>query len=156
MEKHSAMNSEDNGGLFGCRPILCVQSVARSIEYYVDVLGFRLGWCWSDGDHRLLEAVEEGTPTFALVGRGVQIMLSQNSQGAPGMWLHLDVHTAQQLDALYEEWTSKAASIIEPPSLRPWGMYEMRVQDLDGHTLRVSSPPKENAEPNPQSGKSPM
>ena len=51
-----------------------------------------------------------GTPTFALVGRGqVQLMLAQKCQGAPGMWLHLDVHTAERLDALYEEWTRKGA-----------------------------------------------
>ncbi|WP_020475531.1 hypothetical protein [Zavarzinella formosa] len=30
---------DDGGGLFGCRPILCVESVARSIEYYVRRLG---------------------------------------------------------------------------------------------------------------------
>lgn len=64
------MNTDDGGGLFGCRPILCVHSVARSIEYYVDVLGFRLGWSWSDGDKRFLRPGDGGTPTFALVGRG--------------------------------------------------------------------------------------
>jgi predicted lactoylglutathione lyase len=69
-------------------------------------------------------------------------MLSQKSQGAPGVWLHLDVHTAEQVDALHEEWARQKARILEPPSLRPWGMYEMRVQDLDGHVLRVSAPPK--------------
>jgi uncharacterized glyoxalase superfamily protein PhnB len=74
-------------------------------------------------------------------------MLSQKSQGAAGVWIHLDVHTAGQLDALYKEWTRKGARILEPPSHRPWGMYEMRVQDLDGHTLRVSAPPREYAEP---------
>ncbi len=69
-------------------------------------------------------------------------MLSQNSQGVPGVWLHLDVDTAAQLDALYEEWKRKGARIAEPPSLRPSGMYEMRVQDADGNMLRVSAPPE--------------
>jgi uncharacterized glyoxalase superfamily protein PhnB len=141
------MNTDDGSGLSGCRPILCVQSVARSIEYYVNLLGFHLGWSWSDSDKRFLRPGDEGTPTFALVGRGqVQLMLSQKSQGAPGMWLHLDVHTAEQLDALYDEWKRRGARIIEPPSSRPWGMYEMRVQDPEGHMLRLSAPPRENVE----------
>ena len=138
------MGLSDNG-LSGCRPILCVESVSRSIEYYVGCLGFRLGWAWSQVEQRFLQPGERIEIHFALVGRGnVQFMLSQQSQGAPGMWLHLDVDSAQQLDALYEEWTRQRAKIVEPPSVRPWGMYEMRVQDLDGHMLRVSAPPPQN------------
>ena len=112
------MNTENGSGLFGCRPILCVQNVARSIEYYTNSLGFHLGWSWSYAEQRFLRAGDAGTPTFALVGRGqVQFMLAQQCQGAPGMWLHLDVHSAEQLDALYDEWKQKGVRITEPPSL---------------------------------------
>ena len=142
------MNNDDSGGLFGIRPILCVESVPRSIEYYVNCLGFRLGWAWSTEKQRFLQHLEPESPTFALVGRGpVQFMLSEKSQGGPGMWLHLDVHTAEQLDLLHEEWAHKGARIVEPPSVRTWGMYEMRVQDLDGHVMRVSAPVRETTEP---------
>jgi len=137
------MSNNDDSGLFDCRPILCVTNAARSIEYYVEVLGFRLGWAWSGDEQRFLKPGERIDITFALVGRGpVQLMLSQQSQGAPGMWLHLDAQTAEQLDALHATWSERGARIVEPPSVRPWGMYEMRVQDLDGHVLRVSSPPQ--------------
>ena len=136
------MNPDDNDGIFACRPILSVQSVAQSIRFYVDSLGFRLGWSWSNKAGRFLQPGDEAEPTFALVGKGdIQFMLAQQCQGAPGMWLHVDVQSAPQLDALHEEWTRKGARITEPPSVRPWGMYEMRVQDPDGHTLRVSAPP---------------
>ena len=136
------MSSEDTSGLSGCRPILCVENTARSIEYYVGKLGFRLGWAWSQAEQRFLHPCEPGVVAFALVGRGpIQFMLSQQSQGAPGMWLHLDVDTARQLDQLHAQWQQSGAQIIEPPFVRPWGMYEMRVQDLDGHVLRVSAPP---------------
>lgn len=133
----------DDSGLFDCRPILCVEDAAKSIVYYVDVLGFRLGWAWSAAAQRFLKHGETLAINFALVGRGpVQLMLSEKSQGAAGMWLHLDVHSAAQLDALYEAWSTRGARIVEPPSVRPWGMYEMRVEDLDGHMLRVSAPPR--------------
>ena len=142
------MAKDDGSGLFGCRPVLSVNSVSKSIEYYVVSLGFHLGLTWSSTEGRFLSPGDVSEPTFALVGRGqVQLFLSQKSQGAPGMWLHLDVHTADQLDTLHQEWARSGARIIEPPSLRPWGMYEMRVQDLDSHTLRVSAPPKRNTEP---------
>jgi uncharacterized glyoxalase superfamily protein PhnB len=142
------VSTGDGCGQFGVRPILCVESVARSIAYYVGCLGFHRGWAWSDETQRFLQPGESGSPTFALVGRGqVQLMLSQKSQGAPGMWLHLDVHTAEHLDALYEEWQRMEALIVEPPSCRAWGMVEMRVRDPDGHVLRVSAPPHNNVEP---------
>ena len=121
------MNPDDNtDGIFACRPILSVQSVAQSIQYYVDKLGFRLGWSWSDKEGRFLQPGDEAEPTFALVGRGkIQFMLAQQCQGAPGMWLHVDVESAPELDALHEEWTQKGARITEPPSARAWGMYEL-------------------------------
>src|SRR4051794_36220584 len=111
------MSTQDDGsGLYGCRPILYAQDVARSIAYYVDVLGFRLGWAWSDEAKRFLQPGETGTPTFALVGRArVALMLSQQSQGAPGMWLHVDVDTPELLDALHETWARNGARILEPP-----------------------------------------
>jgi uncharacterized glyoxalase superfamily protein PhnB len=132
----------NESGLFDCRPILCVANAQRSIEYYVTVLGFRLGWAWSNEAQRFLRPGEQLDIGFALVGIGpVQIMLAQQSQGAAGVWLHLDVQTAAQLDALHANWPKRGACILEPPSVRPWGMYELRVQDLDGHVLRVSAPP---------------
>lgn len=138
------MSTDSNSGLFGIRPILRVESAARSIDYYVNALGFRLGWAWSNEKQAFLQHCEPGNIDFALVGRGpIQFMLSQQSQGSPGVWIHLDVHTAEQLDSLHEEWSQKGARIVEPPSVRPWGMYEFRVQDLDGHTFRVSSPPRQ-------------
>jgi len=139
------MSTSDSSGLFGCRPIFCVDSVVRSIAYYVDILGFRLGLTWSDKEQRFLSPGESCAPTFALIGRGqVQLILSQQCQGAPGTWLHLDAHTADQVDELYKEWARKGARILEPPSLRRWGMYEMRVQDPDSHVLRVSGPPRKD------------
>ena len=127
----------------GCRPVLRVENVAHSIAHYVEVLGFRLGWAWSDELQRFLQSAETYEPTFALVGRGqVQLMLSKQSQGAPGMWLHLDLQSAEKLDECYATWKSRGANILEPPALRAWGTYEMRVQDLDGHVLRVSAPPR--------------
>jgi uncharacterized glyoxalase superfamily protein PhnB len=139
------MNHKDNSGLFGCRPILFVDSVARSLSYYVDILGFHLGLAWSEQEQAFVSKGDLSAPTFAIIGRGpVQLMLSQRSQGAPGMWLHFDIHTADQVDVLYREWSGKGARIIEPPSMRAWGMYEMRVGDPDGHVFRISGPPRTN------------
>jgi uncharacterized glyoxalase superfamily protein PhnB len=69
-------------------------------------------------------------------------MLVQRAQGHPGTWLHLDVGTPEEIDRLHADWTRRGARIVEAPSNRSWGTYELRVEDLDGHAFRVASPPK--------------
>lgn len=81
-------------------------------------------------------------PGPALVGRDqVQILLTQKA-GQFGTWLHLDVHTAEQVDALFAEWTGRGVVVAEPPVMRDWGNYELRLSDVDGNVLRVCSPPR--------------
>ncbi|WP_217709695.1 GNAT family N-acetyltransferase [Amycolatopsis sp. Hca4] len=134
--------AEDGGpDLFGCRPDLVVSDLAASVAFYADVLGFRVGWRWSEGQGRFLADAEPTEPGTALVGRDhVQLMLTQLAGPHPTR-LHLDIPTAAGVDRLFREWRERGAEIAEPPAVRPWGMYEMRVHDPDGTVLRVSSPP---------------
>ena len=119
------------------KPILSVASVPASLDYYCSALGFTQGFAWANATRFAGGA----PPTFAEVSRGAcEIMLAQQAQGAPGMWLHIDVDTRAELEALYHEYQHSGARIVEPPEDRPWGRREMRVQDLDGHTFRVSAP----------------
>jgi catechol 2,3-dioxygenase-like lactoylglutathione lyase family enzyme len=90
----------DDEAMFACRPNLLVRDLVASVDFYVGRLGFALGWWWSDPAGRFL-AVGETAPGTALVGRdGVQILLTQKA-GDFGTWLQIDVHTAEQVDALH-------------------------------------------------------
>jgi catechol 2,3-dioxygenase-like lactoylglutathione lyase family enzyme len=139
MLAHMHPNSAE--ALAGCRPNLLVDDVAASLRFYADVLGFRVGWRWSDPLGRFLDADEPGPTDTAQVGRDKVLIIFTENPGPHTTWLHLDVHSAAQVDALFEEWTGRGAVIAEPPSLRAWGMYEMRLHDPDGNVLRVSSYP---------------
>jgi uncharacterized glyoxalase superfamily protein PhnB len=121
----------------GARPILNVADVPASLAYYTQQLGFTLSWTWSQADRFGGQA----PPTFAQVMRGHCVLfLAQQEQGGPGMWILLDLETPAELEGLYREYQSSGARVIEPPADRPWGMREMRVQDLDGHTFRIGAP----------------
>jgi uncharacterized glyoxalase superfamily protein PhnB len=123
--------------LSNARPILSVASVPASLAYYGTALGFSLDFAWADAT----QFAGGAPPTFAQVSRGGwEMMLAEQSQGAPGMWVHVDVDTRAQLEALYHEYQQSGARVSEPPQDRPWGRREMRVQDLDGHTFRLSPP----------------
>ena len=109
----------------GVTPILRVRSVAASLEYYVQKLGFKIDW---------------QAPIFASVSRGgCHIFLSEGDQGNPGGWVWIGVGDA---DALFEEYRASGAKIRHSPTNYDWA-YEMQVEDPDGNILRMGSDQKE-------------
>ena len=110
-------------------PILNVKDFAASIDYYVNVLGFRVEWGWGD------------PPDVGSVARDAHsIMLVEDGQRHAGTWLWMGVEDADQY---YEEYKTSGAKIREHPINYPWA-YEFRVEDLDGHVIRIGSGPKED------------
>jgi catechol 2,3-dioxygenase-like lactoylglutathione lyase family enzyme len=108
-------------------PILRVSSVAASIQFYVDVLGFKVNWGG------------EVDSTFASVScDGRAIMLAQGEQGHPGTWIWIGV---EDIEPLFAEYKAKGVKFREPPTNYPWA-YEMKIEDPDGHVLRFGSEPK--------------
>ena len=80
-------------------------------------------------------------PDFGGVSRdNYSIMLCEDGQGHPGTWLWMGVEDA---DEFYEEYKASGAIIRDEPTNYPWA-YELRVEDLDGHVLRIGSAPKED------------
>ena len=113
-------------------PILCVNCVPSSLEYYEKSLGFEISWAWSD------EGFGKGTPTFASVCRGeATYFLCEQGQGNPGSWSSLFLNNKEELDSIFEEYKESGAKIIEAPENKCWGMCEMLVEDLDGNTFRI-------------------
>ena len=114
----------------GCAPILTVRDLAASLDYYVNILGFKIDW--------------EDKPLFASVSRDrCCIFLCEGGQGNPGTWVWIGVEDA---GALFEELQAKGARIRHPPA-NYWWAYEMQVTDLDGNVLRCGSEPKEGEPP---------
>lgn len=112
--------------MFECaNPILRVASLTRSVQYYVDVLGFtNADW---------------GGDDFTQVSRdGAGLYLSEGDQGHPGTWAWIGV---EDVAALFQEYRAAGALIRQPPRNFPWA-YEMHVEDVDGHILRIGSEPR--------------
>ena len=108
-------------------PILRVNSLAASIRFYVDVLGFKVDWGGEDES------------TFASVSRDRRsIMLSQGEQGQPGTWLWIGV---EDIEPLFAKYRAEGVKFREGPTNYPWA-YEMKIEDPDGHVLRFGSDTK--------------
>ena len=103
-------------------PILYSTDVVKSVNYYVDILGFENKWEW-------------GNPTdFGGVSKNsVEIYFCLNGMGHPGTWLCLLV---DDVDAYHDTIKAKGAKILSPPETMEWGLREMIVEDPDGHKIR--------------------
>jgi catechol 2,3-dioxygenase-like lactoylglutathione lyase family enzyme len=109
-------------GMAGATPILRVQDVEVSLAYYTGPLGFKLDW---------------RAGTFLSVSRDrFHVMLCQGEQGNPGTWLWIP---AEDVDALYAEWTASGAMLRQKPTNFPWGSREIQVTDPDRHVLRFAA-----------------
>ena len=112
--------------MFGpAAPILRVADLRASIDYYVNILRFKVDW---DAD------------SIASVSRDrCCIFLCEGDQGNPGVWMWIGVPDAA---ALHDELLAKGAKIRNPPTNYWWAL-EMQVEDLDGNVLRLGSDPIE-------------
>jgi uncharacterized glyoxalase superfamily protein PhnB len=109
-------------------PIFRVKSVAASMDYYVNKLGFEKKWDWPE---------ERPHKDFGCVGRDrIEIFFCQDGQGQPGTWVSIFV---EDVDALHEEYLKSGAIIRQKPTNFPWGLREMNVEDIDGHRIRMGS-----------------
>jgi catechol 2,3-dioxygenase-like lactoylglutathione lyase family enzyme len=109
-------------------PILRVSDMARSVAYYVDVLGFaNAPW---------------GNDEFTRVERDFRgIYLCREGQGRGGAWVWVGVSDVRALYSLYRE---RGALIRSEPANLPWAL-EMQVEDPDGNVLRFGSDREEAA-----------
>ena len=106
-------------------PVMNVRDVAASMDYYVNVLGFRLDY--SEGE----------PPVFASVSRGgFSILLVEADGGQTWVWIGVE-----DVRAFHHEYQASEAIIREAPTNHSWACV-MTVEDPDGHVLQFGSAPE--------------
>ncbi|MEE4301658.1 MAG: VOC family protein [Pseudomonadales bacterium] len=110
-------------------PHLFVSDVPRTVDWFVDVLGFERPTLWGE------------PPEFAMPQRDGFIVMVQQCPGVP-VAPHGDAECwdayfwVKGLDPWVEEIRARGADIAEGPVDRPdYGMRELTVRSPDGHLL---------------------
>lgn len=112
-------------------PVLLVRDVAAAADYYRDQLGFSYDRLWGE------------PPNFCMVQRdGLTVMLGEMGSGATAtpnwkvvdkMW---DAYIwVDDVEAVYAELQQRGATIDYTLHMKPYGVKEFGVQDLDDHDL---------------------
>jgi catechol 2,3-dioxygenase-like lactoylglutathione lyase family enzyme len=106
-------------------PIFPVANLAAALDYYLNVLGFRLDWQHQGG-------------YVASVSRDkCNIFLAEGDQGHAGTWTWIGVNDAAAFEA---ELRARGAKIRHPATNYSWAL-ELQVEDPDGNVLRFGSDP---------------
>lgn len=108
-------------------PILRVNNLSKSIDYYLTKLGFTLDWKHENN--------------FASLSRGrANIMLCEGDQGQGKAWIYIGIGDTERL---YQEYELSGAIIRQKPTNFSWAL-EMQIEDLDGNVIRFGSETKNN------------
>ena len=99
-------------------PELPVADVERAQQHYRDVLGFQIAW------------LEPGKEIGAVSRGDVAIFFRKRKLPfEPAVhWVF-----AEDIEASYRELHSSGANIVEPLELKPWGLRQFTISDLDGN-----------------------
>ena len=117
--------------LTGSAPVLLVADVVKAANYYRDQLGFSYDRFWNE------------PPDFCMVKRdGFIVMLAQACAGAPLTPHWKVVHHmwnayfwCEDAEALHAEFVKRGAKIDYGLGIKPYGIKEFGIQDLDGHDI---------------------
>jgi catechol 2,3-dioxygenase-like lactoylglutathione lyase family enzyme len=102
-------------------PALTVSDVRQAVDFYINKLGFTLGFTWED------------PPTFAGVKLDkVSVHLQQGTPNPQGIEVSFLVGDA---DELHEFHRANGVTVVTPPGDRPYGLRDYSVRDLYGYEL---------------------
>jgi uncharacterized glyoxalase superfamily protein PhnB len=101
-------------------PELPVADVERAQQHYRDALGFEIGWLYPDKE---IGAVKRENVAIFFRKRKLPFEPAIH-------WVF-----AEDIDATFQELKSSNANIVDPLELKPWGLRQFTVKDLDGNVF---------------------
>ena len=115
--------------------ILIVDDLDRTLDFYTQVLGLKLGH--RSGDYAQLDTgtTRIGFYTRPAMAAVVGFALEPARQTAPGFELGFKV---VDVDAAYAEIVAGGATPVTPPTTRPWGQRTAYVRDPDGYLIELA------------------
>lgn len=124
------MEIPNKPSILHAEPVLAVADVAKTVNYYHEVLGFPDKWMW--GEPVNYGGVQWNGTAF--------LQFSLNPEWAKHMhgesvWLR-----TKELELLYALHQKNKAEIVVSLVKRPWGFAEYTIQDINGYYITFAEP----------------
>ena len=117
-------------------PSLTVNDLQRSMDWYRDVLGFKVGETWKDG---------AGKPVGAeLKAGGVSFWIGQDDwkkgrDRKKGEGFRMFCMTKRSVDDIARRVASKGGQLDHGPTDQEWGVREIGLTDPDGFKITIAA-----------------
>jgi lactoylglutathione lyase len=103
----------------------------KALDFYINKLGFEVRADDTMGDMRWIQVAPKGAVTTIVLAHGFGGWSEENVGQFTGVGLEAD-----DLEATYQELSSRGVEFTEKPSQQPWGMQSQFVdQDGNGYVL---------------------
>ncbi|MBA2463169.1 MAG: VOC family protein [Actinobacteria bacterium] len=114
----------------GAFPILYVEDVEETIDFYGSTFGFEATYRWGEGGKTVFAFLE-----LEPVGMGVALRPPDEDEGRSfALWIYAD-----DVDESAERLRAAGASEVLPPTDQPWGERMCSFIDADGHLVHVGA-----------------
>jgi len=139
------MTNEDNTAtLSHVEPILPVDNVVETVNYWHDVLGFADKWTWGEPPNH-----------GGVAWQGAFVQFSRNPKLAATSKGNAIFIRVKNLPSLYQFHQTKKVEIVEPLENKPWGMSGYTVRDINGYYVvfagaLISNREKIETKPSPE------
>ena len=122
------MNQSEN--IRGARYVLAVKDLKKSADYYEKQLGLTTWWA-GEGWHFL----KRGNFKVMLGECADDKSAFETKNHSYFAYLEVD-----NIDSLYQEYSSKKVEILYKLADKPWGQREFGIQTIDGHRIMFGEP----------------
>lgn len=116
---------------YGAEPILAVTDVGAAVRWWVEAIGFRVGFVYGD------PPTHAGVlPADAWTGGPRVQLTSRSAADAGGAMVYV---TVSDVDTLAARAIAAGATVVTPLGDRPWGVREIELADPHGNRIRLGS-----------------
>lgn len=116
----------------GVEPLIYVANLDKSVKFYTETLGFKLGELYPDKEKPTYAPIFAGRHKVMLVSaRAMNKKFYQKGLGGSGLQIFLPV---KNVDRAYEKVKGKA-KIMDEIENKSWGDREFTIEDPDGYLI---------------------
>ena len=116
--------------------VLIVADLDRTLQFYTEVLGLRLGHRAGDYAQYATEATRLGFYTRSAMAK----TLGMSLEAPPAHALAVEIgFKVDDVDAAFTELVKRGAAPVTPPVIRPWGQRTTYIRDPTGILLNWPS-----------------
>jgi uncharacterized glyoxalase superfamily protein PhnB len=113
-------------------PTLAVRDMKRTIEFYRDSLGFKLGICFPDASNpEYADLSKDGMSLMFIPAKNMGIGREEKLGTGVNIYMQID----GEIDEYYRELQGKGVNIAVDIKDEPYGIRDFTVADTDGYLL---------------------